>query len=299
MDWDALRCFHAVVRTGSVTAAARDLGLAQPTVGRRIAALEAQLQTRLFLRQPRGMVPTPAGESILAAARQMEEAAQAAERRIAGRGAALAGTVRISAAEGTGIQFLPHRLAPFRERHPGITVQIVVDNGTSDLARRDADIAIRMYRPTEPSLVARRIGRLGTGLYAARAYLARRGLPASVADLRQHDVIGMDRRLPVGPHIHWLLAQADDQKLAFATNSLLGQAEAAAAGWGIAALTHLTARRLPDLVPVLPDAPTPVMDVWLAVHEDVRASTAVRAVHAELATVLKRHASELETGIPA
>lgn len=298
MDWEQLRAFHAVARTGSLSAAAKVLKLTQPSVGRQIAALEAAVGQRLFLRGARGMTPTPAGESILADAERMEEAANGVERRLAGRADAARGRVRISATEGMGIHWLPRRLAPFRARNPGIELDIQVTNFAADLARREADIALRIgpqpsVRPGQGELITRRAGRFGLGLYASPSYLARRGTPRQADEVGEHDLIGFGGDVDRFPQFAWLQERLGGRPFSLVTNSLLGHVEAAAAGWGIAICTCFVAEGRSDLVRVLPRLALPTPDLWLVVHADLRSAAPIKAVYDELAALTRQYRSEL------
>ena len=176
-NWDELRTFVEVARDGSLSAAARRLGLTQPTVGRHIDALEAALGLTLFARSPRGLTPTPAALALEPHVEAMAAAAAALARTASGEAAADRGAVRVTASEIIGSEVLPPILAAFHATHPGIAVELALSNRTADLARRDADVAVRMVRPTQSGLVARRIGSSRIGLYAHRDYLARFGEP--------------------------------------------------------------------------------------------------------------------------
>ena len=180
-SWDELRTFVEVARDGSLSGAARRLGLTQPTVGRHIDALEAALGLTLFTRSPRGLTPSPAALALAPHVEAMAASAAALIRAASGEAAADRGTVRVTASEIIGSEVLPPIIADFRAAHPGIAIELALTNRTEDLARRDADIAVRMVRPTQRGLVARRIGTTRIGLYAHRDYLARFGVPRSAA----------------------------------------------------------------------------------------------------------------------
>ncbi|MGJ5222331.1 LysR family transcriptional regulator, partial [Bradyrhizobium oligotrophicum] len=194
-DWSLLRSFLAVSRRGSLSAAARATGLTQPTVGRHIDELEAGLGTALFTRSQAGLLPTEAATALLPHAEAMEAAFAALVRAAKSGGDPLQprGVVRISASEIVGTFVLPPILAGIRGRFPDIVIELVLNNRTDDLLRRDADIAVRMIRPKQDGLVARRLGHIPLGLYAHRDYIARFGLPDTIAALAAHHVIGFDR----------------------------------------------------------------------------------------------------------
>lgn len=190
--WDELRTFVEVARDGSLSGAARRLGLTQPTVGRHIDALERALGLSLFTRSPRGLTPTPAAAALEPHVEAMAAAATALARAASGEAAAEHGAVRVTASEVVGCEVLPPMLAAFRAAHPGIAIELALTNRNEDLARRDADIAVRMVRPTQSGLVARRIGASRIRFYAHRDYLVRFGEPSSLADLAGHCLIGFD-----------------------------------------------------------------------------------------------------------
>ena len=188
-----MRTFVEVARDGSLSGAARRLGLTQPTVGRHIDALERALGLSLFTRSPRGLTPTPAAAALEPHVEAMAAAATALARAASGEAAAEHGAVRVTASEVIGCEVLPPMLAAFRAAHPGIaSIELALTNRNEDLARRDADIAVRMVRPTQSGLVARRIGASRIRFYAHRDYLVRFGEPRSLADLAGHCLIGFD-----------------------------------------------------------------------------------------------------------
>src|SRR5580692_7719598 len=196
-DWSHYRAFLAVLHEGSLSAAARTLGLAQPTLGRQIAELEQTLGAALFIRSPRGLVATDAARDIAPHAEAMAAAAGAMRRAASGGMSDAAGIVRITASHIVGAEVLPSLLASFRRANPAVKIELDLSNRVEDLLRGEADIAVRMVRPSQEALVARRIGTVGLGLYAHKAYLA--GAPAltTVAALiDEHTLIGFDRETP-------------------------------------------------------------------------------------------------------
>jgi DNA-binding transcriptional LysR family regulator len=297
LDWTLLRTFHTVAGTGSLSAAARQLRLSQPTVSRQIAALEKELGTRLFLRRARGLTLTPAAESIREAASRMDELAATVTRRAASAEAGFSGTIRLSTTEGLGVLWLLPRLHEFRRTHPGLAIELAVDNAAVDLAKREADIALRLFRPTEGDLVARKVGQLGFGFYASTDYLARKGRPKSAADLARHDIVGIDRASPGYPQARYLQSIGLPPEAALRTNSLIGQIQAAKSGLGIAAIGHYAAADDPQLVQVLAETPFPPIDLWLVVHSDMRSSPRVRAMSDYLAQLVRRDRRRLEGGV--
>jgi DNA-binding transcriptional LysR family regulator len=294
-SWDGLRLFLTVVERRSLSAGARALGISQPTATRRIAELEQALGARLLLRQSRGVVPTPAGEEVLAEARRMAEGANAALRRASGDGATpVARTIRIAATEGLGCIWLPRHLASLRAQLPGLRVEILVDNAAADLGARQADIAVRLFRPRQPDLVARKVATLGFGFFASPAYLAERGTPRRLEDLRAHDHVGyMETGTLAPPYIRWLRRQIPPERFVAAASSLLAVAELARRGHGLVLGTTGLLFDDRQLVRVLPRLEVPSLDVWLTTHTDVRKDPMVAATLGALTALFVREASVL------
>jgi DNA-binding transcriptional LysR family regulator len=282
-SWDELRTFIEVVRDGSLSGAARRLGLTQPTVGRHIDALEAALGVPLFARSPRGLTATPAALALVPHVDVMAAAAAALTRTASGEAAADRGTVRVTASEVVGCEVLPPILAAFHAAHPGIAIELALTNRSEDLARRDADVAVRMVRPTQRGLVARRIGASRLALYAHRDYLARFGVPRSLADLANHCVIGFDRDNRSFRAAGDFARRLKREDFAFRCDSDLAQLAALRAGVGIGGCQENIARRTPELVAVLPNAIQYALEVWLVMHADLKATRRVRLLFDHLA----------------
>jgi DNA-binding transcriptional LysR family regulator len=285
-DWDLARAFLAVVEAGSLSGAARSLGLTQPTVGRQIEEFEAQLGVPLFTRSRHGVKPTQAALDLKPHVETMA-AAMAAMRRAASSEAGEArGTVRLTASEFMGAAVLPPMLARFHNKHRGIAIELALSNRITDLLRHEADIAVRMVRPDQAALVARHIGRLPISLYAHRDYVARRGIPTTLEELTTHAVIGFDAD-PWGARA--LAAQGVSvtrDMFTLRTDSDIAQLEALRAGYGIGGCQDAFARRDPNLVPVMPGALDIALDCWLVMHEDLRDSRRVRLLFDHLAAEL-------------
>ena len=277
-NWQLIPSFLAAHQHGSLLGAARVLGISQPTVGRHVSALEAQLGTPLFERTGRGLVPTPAAARLAEAARAMETGAQTLMRGAQQAQATLSGTVRISASQPVACFLLPPLLARLRTELPGVQIELVVSNAVSDLLKREADIAVRMLRPTQGSLVARRIGQIGVSACAHRDYLARRGVPQQPADLLQHDLVGNDKVQEIYHGFAALGHPVGPEQFALRTDDLIAYWAAVRAGLGIGFVASYLLRNDPDLVPVLPDLPLPSLPVWLVVHREIRTSRRIRAV---------------------
>jgi len=281
-----LRTFVEVARDGSLSGAARRLGLTQPTAGRHIDTLEASLGLTLFTRSPRGLTPTAAALALVPHAQAMAVAAAAFGRTASGEAAADRGTVRLTASDVIGNEVLPEILAAFRSDHPAIVIELVLTNRTEDLARRDADIAVRMVRPTQSGLVARRIGTSRIALYAHREYLARFGVPRSLADLAGHCLIGFDRDNRSFRSVGGFAGDLTREDFGFRCDSDLAQIAALRAGVGIGGCQENIARRTPELMKVLPNAVHYGLDVWLVMHEDLKLTRRVRLLFDHLASGL-------------
>jgi len=282
-SWDELRTFVEVARDGSLSSAARRLGITQPTVGRHIDALEAALGLTLFTRSSRGLTPTPAPLALEPHVEAMAAAAAALARAASGEAAADRGAVRVTASEIVGVEVLPPMLAAFHAAHPGIAIELALTNRTQDLARRDADIAVRMVRPTQSGLVARRIGSSRISLFAHRDYLARFGEPRSLADLASHCVIGFDRDNSAFRGLGGYAGALTRESFWLRCDSDLGQLAALRAGVGIGGCQDNIARRMPELVAVMPSAFHYALEVWLVMHEDLKATRRVRLLFDHLA----------------
>nr|WP_295464025.1 LysR family transcriptional regulator [Mesorhizobium sp.] len=290
LGWELWRSFLAVTETGSLSAAARSLRLTQPTLGRHVDALEEALGEPLFVRSQHGLQPTALALSLVPHAEAMAAAAESLLRTASGEAEGERGTVRLAASEIVGIEVLPAMLARFREAHPGIVLELALSNRNEDLLRRDADIAVRMVRPQQAALVARRIGAIGIGLYAKRDYLARHGNPSGVGELSAHTVIGVDRNNAALEAIRIGGEPVLRELFSYRCDSDVGQLAAVRAGVGIGICQHGVAARDPDLVPVLPDLFDLSLDMWLAMHEDLRYSRRVRLLFDHLAAELGAYA---------
>jgi DNA-binding transcriptional LysR family regulator len=284
LQWSLLESFVRVADDGSLSRAARRLGTSQPTLSRQIQSLEEQLGVTLFVRHARGLTLTDRGVELLASAREVDSRVDHFLRRATGLRAEPEGSVRISAAEPIAVHVLGPAFRELRRSFAKISLEVVADNSVASLSRREADIAVRMIRPTQLDLVAKRLGSIPIGLYASADYIAAHGQPRGIDDVDGHTLIGFDL------DDYWLASVAAmglrPEHFRFRTDSILMQIEAARAGVGVAALHVNLAERHPDLVRVLPAMPLPPLELWLVVHQDLRSDPAVRAVLAELERVL-------------
>jgi len=287
MNWDDVRIFLAVARAGQILGAARRLGLNHATVSRRVAALEQDLNVRLFRRLTTGSELTQAGEHLLGVAERMEEDMIAARADLAGEGDEISGTVRIGAPDGFGVAFLAPRLGELTERHPTLSVQLVPVPRSFSLSRREADIAITVERPTEGRLVAAKLVDYTLGLYASKNYLAKHGGPASLDELKAHRLVGYVNDLVISPALDYASEFMPSWRAGFQVSSALGQTAAVRSGAGIGILHTFVARDYDDLVQV-PVAPPVRRAYWLVYHESMRPLRRVQAVSAFVGELVER-----------
>ena len=297
-DWNDLRYFLAIRRAGTLAGAARELRVDQTTVGRRLAALEDALDARLFDRTPDGLVLTPAGEGIVASAERVEDGVTEIERKISGEDARVQGTVRVSCSEAFVTRFLVQCLPSLRALYPDVLLEIVTTSAIVDLARREADIAVRLRprgtQPGQPDLIARQMGDLGFGVYGSRAYLARRGKPRRATDLRNHDLVGYDEDTPPIPGVAWLRDPARGGRIVLRAQSILGLETAARAGIGLAVIPCFIGDAESSLERI--GAPIDWASIWLVAHPDLLRTARVRAVMDWLADVITASRSRFRGG---
>jgi DNA-binding transcriptional LysR family regulator len=277
IDWGWLRDFAVVAEEGSLSAASRRLGISQPTLTRRMSALEERLGSEVLRRGSRGVELTEVGEAILPAVRRMREEVRDVDRTATGRDAALSGTVRVSATEGIANHWCTPVLRDFQLAHPEIRIEMDVRNRNANLLRREADVAVRMGRPRQPELVARRVGAIGLGLFASSAYLERAGRPRSADDLVDHACVAFDESMIDTATGRWFEEVVAGGRIVFRATSLLTQLEAVRSGWGIGVASIFIGRSFPDLERVV-DPVGLSIDVWLVTHPGLRRSARIRAV---------------------
>jgi len=287
-DWDHLRVFVGVAEHGSLSAAGRELNISQPTVGRHIQALEDSLGVRLFQRTVRGLDLTDTGRDLLEHGREMAAAADRLALAAAGREAAVSGTVRVTASAFVATLTLPEIIADLRLAHPEIEIELVASDATENLLQREADIAVRMYRPRQVDVITRKVSELSLGVYAANSYLSRRGTPRELNDLLAHDIVGYDRDetilqgfAAVGVDVdrHFFVARCDDQ---------VAYWHLVVAGVGIGFSQVRVGDAEPLVSRVLPDFAIPPLPVWLTAHAGLRTNPRVRRVFDSLAERLAR-----------
>lgn len=285
-DWSLLRSFLAVLDAGSLMGAARQLQAQQPTLSRHVAELEAQLGAPLFERTGRGVVPTATALAIADAARQMQAAAEAVQHTLAGRRTATTGTVRITTSVVAASYLLPPVLAGLQREEPGIAIELVASNLVSNLLRREADIAVRMLRPAQTALIARKLGEVPIVACAHSAYLQAAGTPRQPADLARHRLLGYDRDDTIERGFAAMGLPLQREQFVLRTDDQLAYGQLVAAGVGIGFVARYTLPHLPGVQVVLPMLQIPPLPCWLAVHREIRSSPVVRRVYDYLAAAL-------------
>jgi DNA-binding transcriptional LysR family regulator len=287
-DWNKARAFLVTAEEGSLSAAARALGMAQPTLGRQVDGLEQELGIVLFERVGRGLTLTPSGLELLEHVREMGKAAGRVSLTAMGQSQALEGSISISASETYAAVLLPPIVAKLRIAEPGIHVEIVVSNHASDLLRREADIAIRNFRPTEPDLIAKKIGMADAVLYAAPSYIARLGHPKTPYDLRHADFVNMDRSGMMLKALNGLGLGLTEANFPLLTENYIVMWELVKQGAAIGVLDAYIGDADPDVVRVLPDLEPIKFPIWLVAHRELTTSRRIRRVYDFLIEELKR-----------
>jgi DNA-binding transcriptional LysR family regulator len=296
-QWDDVRFFLAVSREGSLSGAARALGVDHVTVGRRIALLEKQLSAKLLNRTPDGLMTTSAGQVILRECEAMEGAALSLERLVSGQDTRAAGSVRVTANDWLTYSIIVPSIASFRERYPELQIDLLASIRVLDIARREADLAVRVTfaRPTDPSLVCRRLGNIGYALYASRQYLANHGTPERGEGLGGHDLIGyMGAPVWFGPL--YMGESIEGARTSMRANNPFVRLKATADGLGISELACFFGDGYPDVIRVWPNETPTLRPVWLISHEDLRRATRIRVVSAAIADAFQRQAKVLRNG---
>jgi len=277
-DWSLVQGFLAVAETGSLSAAARRLNASQPTLGRQIKAMETQLGAEIFHRAPRGLTLTQTGAALIEPAQQMRDAVHQIILTAAGQTARLDGTVRITASAAVSFYHLPDIIADIREAEPQIAIELVPSDDSRNLLYREADIAVRMYRPTQLDLITQHIGDISLGVFAANSYVRRRGVPQNLEDILQHDFLGYDTNsaiedgfaqagLPLGRD--FFKVRCDDY---------ITYWELVRAGCGIGFSQANIGRGDPLVTEINLGFPLPALPIWLTAHEAMRQTPRIRRV---------------------
>ena len=294
-QWDDVRFFLAVARAGSLSGAARVLGVGHVTVGRRIALLEKRLGVTLLQRTPDGFDVTSAGEAILRRCIAMENAALDLERAAAGRDSLAVGSIRLTATEALAHRVIAPAIAELRNKHPDLRVDLTVGVRSLDIARREADLAVRVGRPSGSGLVCRKLGEVGFSLYASRPYLAKHRTPQRREGLAGHDLITFTGA-PAATSPFFMNESLDEARIALRCDNPLIQLQAAANGIGIAELACFLGDDCADLVRIWPGEPPALRSVWLVLHEDLRRSARIRVVSSMIGDTFRRQRKILQHG---
>ncbi|MFC6339205.1 LysR family transcriptional regulator [Pseudomonas sp. CCM 7891] len=269
LEWESQRVFLAVLRSGSLSGAARLLGIAQATARRRLENLEASLGVSLFTRTPTGLTPTASARGLTHHAESMAIAAEAFNRMASADTDVAQGTVRLASSDLLGVEVLPELLRGFHHSHPGLNLELSINDSLEDISRQESDIAVRLLRPSEAGIVVRRAGALRVGIYASAECIDRYGKPTSLEALRRGPLIGPDRRsADLRRLVEVGLCEAG-QRFVIATDNHLAQLAALKAGLGFG-LCPATIAAAHGLIHILPDSFSFEVDVWIAMHNDLR-----------------------------
>jgi DNA-binding transcriptional LysR family regulator len=290
-DWDLFQSLHAVMEAGSLSAGAKLRGLTQPTLGRHIEALEKRLGGPLFVRSPRGLQPTDLALELKPHLLEMSAAADAALRDASGAANSVTGSIRITASQMISVEVLPPILTAFREAHPGVVIELLASNATEDLSRRAADIAVRMSAPTQGALVAKKVGDIDLGFYAAQAYLDRHGVPMSYDDLEDHVVIGFDSPAYTITEVPGMNRPVGREIFSFRSDNDLAQFAATRAGFGVGVCQTPLGKRY-GLTRVMPNIVPWRLTTWVVMHENLRASRRMKLMFDHLVAGLTDYVAE-------
>ena len=294
IDWDDLRFFLALARKGSLTAAARDLRVAQTTVGRRLASLETSFGAQLLQRTPDGYVLTANGEEVFAQAERVETEANAVSRSLHGGNGLITGVARIACTEAFATHVIGPLLGDFHLRHPGLTVELIPHVQQLSLAMREADVAVQLGGSERHDLLVKRIGRVAYSLYASHGYLERYGMPDFSTGCAGHFTMSIIGDPDSDAQAAWMTKLAPNAFSGLQTGSHGGLVAATAAGGGLACLARFQGDRKGRLRRLQTPTPPPKADIWLLVHRDVRNSPRVDAILAALTAAVKSMAGALD-----
>jgi DNA-binding transcriptional LysR family regulator len=295
IGWELYRSFLGVLNHGSLSRAARALGVAQPTIGRHVAALEKSLGLALFTRSQTGFLPTEAGQSLRMYAESLQSTVAALERAAASQGSGVGGSVRVTASDVIGVEVLPSIVARLRDRHPDLAVELALTDRVQDLVRREADIAVRMMRPRQGLLVARRVGQIVLGLHAHQNYLSKRGIPKSIADLADHALIGFDEVTAFIRDAGKKFSVWRREAFSMRTDNSLAQLALIRAGAGIGICQVGIGHRDGQLVRLLPKQFAMPLETWITMHQDLRNSPRCRVTFDALVEGLEQYVNSVRS----
>src|SRR5579863_5313879 len=292
-DWNDFQLVLALARSNSLQKAALALKVNHSTAYRRLNALEARIGVALFERSASGYISTEAGERMVLAAERIEAEALALDREVSGGDDRLTGSLRVTMSETLAFGLVTDLLATFRVRHPGIRVEVSIDNRELDLSRREADVALRATRPAQSSLFGTKIADIAWSVYGSHGFLSDRDPLADFGDLARHPVIGWESDARVKA-ARWLAEMVPADAIVYATNSLINQLTAAKAGIGFAVLPCYIGDRAAELRRAIPEAVVLSRELWLVTHDDLRRAARVRAFFDLVGTGLMRFSALLE-----
>lgn len=286
-DWSLTQAFLATAETGSLSAAARQLGRSQPTVGRQVQALEEQLNVTLFQRAPRGLVLTDVGIKILPIAQELAE--QAGRLSLAAEGTSddLEGSVRITASDMMASYILPEILRRLMAQEPKVTIELVATDDLQNLLTREADIAVRMAEPGQNEVIAQRLGDIGMGLYGSDSYIQEHGAPQSFEDMPNHVLLGFDKNDLIIRRLRELGIEGRRDMFQFRTDNQITYLNALRSGMGIGGCATILAHRFGGLTQVMHELPIQPLPVYLVAHQELRTSARIRFVYDFLSKEIK------------
>lgn len=290
-NWDLYRSLLAVLEHGSLSAAARELGLTQPTLGRHIESLEDMLGQQLFTRSQQGLAPSEAALALKPFAEVLAATSAALVRAAADARGQVSGTVRISASEMIGVEVLPPILARLQDDHPDLDIELSTTDAVEDVLNREADVAVRMTEPTQKALIARHVGTIPLGMFAHKRYLDRHGWPTSWDDLQSHRFVGYDRQGAFARTVLKRIPGVEKARLAFRADSNLAQFGAVKAGSAIGICQVHLAREFGNLVQLFANEFELPLHTWIVMHEDLRGSPRCRATFDALVRGLSAYVS--------
>jgi DNA-binding transcriptional LysR family regulator len=276
-DWNDLRYLLAIAREGSTLSAAKALGVSQPTVQRRLAALEERIDRKLVEHHPTGYRLTELGKTLLPHALDVERSVEAFQRQLVSAGEDLTGTLRVTCPEGVASRLLAPVIEAFRDKYPGLRVDLIMTDRRLDLAKGEAEVALRIHEPGDDQLIARRIANSPWAVFASRSYIKRHGRPQRWEDLDRHAIIEFAGELADNHAARWLRSVAPKATIAIRGNSMLGVLAAVKSGAGLAPLPMLLGGSEDGLEPVLEAIPEIDTKLYLVIHPDLKRTPRVRA----------------------
>lgn len=286
LSWDLIQVFSTVAKLGSLSKAAKVLNTSQPTLSRQIALLEKKLETTLFERSTQGLKITDLGSKLIESSELMQQASEQFLRIASGSALSLAGNVRVSANEVIGLYYLPQAMAEFNQLYPEIQVEVDISNQSTSLHKRDADIALRMFRPTQPELVAKRLPNIELNFVASKEYILKYGSPKNLHEINQHTLIGYDKDPLFIKSLRQLDFPVSDKNFYFKTDFLPLQIELARKGAGITITHKNLIKQWHELSVIMPEIRLPNLEFWLVCHADVQHNRRIRVLMNFLTTYM-------------